>query len=96
MSKTLLDRIKPEVLEALQEKYRGFELEYFELVYNDVIRQLKGVNYVTDMRYDLALTLQGLLPIIFPDDKLASVWSCFFGIHEMDKLDNELYEHSAE
>lgn len=91
MSKTLLDRIKPEVLEALQEKYSGFEL-----VYNDVIWQLKSVNYVTDMRYDLALTLQGLLPIIFPDDKLANVWSCFYKIEEMDKLDNELYEHSAE
>ena len=91
MSKTLLDRIKPEVLEALQEKYRGFELVYY-----DVIWQLKGVNYVTDMRYDLALTLQGLLPIIFPDDKLASVWSCFYKPEEMDKLDNELYEHSAE
>jgi hypothetical protein len=91
MSKNLLERIKPESLEALQEKYRGLEL-----VYNDVIWQLKGLNYVTDMRYDLALTLQSLLPIIFPDDKLANVWSCFYKIDEMEKLDNELYEHSAE
>jgi hypothetical protein len=89
--KNLLEKIKPEALEAIREKYKDYEI-----VYDDVVRQLKGLNYVTDMRYDLALTLEGLLPKIFPDDVIASVWSCFYTIEEMDKLDNELYEHSAE